>query len=428
MQYWAICLVIFIFTSYASAQDSSSTPPLSSTPIPMVAPDVNEFEKLPPSKIVKETQDRVTSKSLKVEQEKDGFFKIKTPNRAYPPGTLILFMRPSRTGLDMLAQGIVDHNDNSFMYVKLNMLTVDKVPYAGDVAVPIAPAWAPEKKSEPAPVGFIPTEPEPEPGDPGHIQLDYGFLMGSLQTQTTSQANAYKKVPQFRVSHMHFEWYFQFLWNLGLEFESYTGEIPSSSYYRAELTTTEAVRAFMVNYRFRRMFNDTFRPTFRLISINDKFETDNTDEAIISSSYSSMGGGFRWAYEFTSNVWKPESRSLDATLHRVYLDTNFYPIISAKDLDISRGANSSGSMGYEWRLGVTGLAWIDYVPFFKRFVLEAFYGQRTYMLKFSGATKSETGGVYTIPAGGTSTESISYYVIYFGVRLDDFIGKVLMPR
>ncbi|RME17487.1 MAG: hypothetical protein D6797_02435, partial [Bdellovibrio sp.] len=72
----------------------------------------------------------VTSKSMQVTGETEGLFLIRVPKgKKVPFGKYILFIRPSQDGIDILAQGKVQGQQNNTLFVELLSKTVMKVPY-----------------------------------------------------------------------------------------------------------------------------------------------------------------------------------------------------------------------------------------------------------------------------------------------------------
>ncbi|RME16787.1 MAG: hypothetical protein D6797_03785, partial [Bdellovibrio sp.] len=315
------------------------------------------------------------------------------------------------------------------LFVELLSKTVMKVPYKGDLAIEMSPPWTPKKENtevelEPP----LATEPPPPPGPPGFIQMDYGLFKGALATETNGNpANYYKNVPSFQFGNFHFEWFLDFLWRYGIEFDYFSGEFPTFSYYREAETTQQKVMTFKLNYRLRAFYNKKWRATFRLTSLSDEFSTTNPDEAVISTNYAGLGFGSRLAWEPHSKLWKPIKTSGWA-ISDVFVDLDLFPFFQAKDLSISRGT-SSGSFAYNWKIGIQTVIYLKWMPWLKRWVLSGFYGAHNYLLKFSGPTTSQDViGAKSIPENGRFTETTSYWMISLGLRFDDFIGKFFTPR
>jgi hypothetical protein len=398
-------------------------------PKAVLAPDVLHADKFLTDPKVLRANRALLRNALHVRDEADGLFKIPMGADKVEVGTWVLFVRQVFDRIDILCRGRVDAIQDGELLVKLDINSVMKIPRKGDPAVVMSPPKTfPDEVIPELAKNELEKEPPPDPGDPGHLQADGWTYRGNINTVTNTTANLYKQVPYFTFPYQHYEWYFEFAWRFGIEYEKFQGDYPVFSYYHNKVTTTQQTQEIVLNYRFKRMLRGIFRPTARLISYTDRFTTDNPDEAVISSSYTGTGGGVRAAFEFTSNVWETDS-IFPFAIHRIYFDFDLYPHLAATDNGVAtRGTDSGGSYALEYRIGGTALAYFHWIPLFKRFVFEAYYGVRTYHVQFKGPTTNDPNSPFPIAQNGTSVEAVKYWTFSFGVRFNDFIGKFLMPR
>jgi hypothetical protein len=269
------------------------------------------------------------------------------------------------------------------------------------------------------------------PSDPGYIEYDMGQLSGGAQASASDDtSDAYKNLPKYAPAYTHFIWYFEFLWHLGFETETWNGTFPTSTYYHDYGDSKEKLSITSLNYRFYRLWlHEHLRPTVRLLTTNSTFSTLNTDEALLSSGLTATGLGTRLSYEWDSTIWKPEKGS-GFKFQSVFLDLNYYPIVTVQDTGpISRGTGSAGSSMSDFKIGASTIMYAKWVPWIKRYILEAGYGQRNISLKFSGPTTSQdVGSGYQVPSGLTGTEKYSWVYVSIGIRFEDIIGQLLKPR
>jgi hypothetical protein len=162
--------------------------------------------------------------------------------------------------------------------------------------------------------------------------------------------------------------------------------------------------------------------------LTDKFETINPDEALISSQYNGFGVGLRIEARFGSELWKTDKYFPPLILQNLYVEAGYVPSLTATDLTISRGESSGGSKAFEYAIGATSVIYLKWMPMASRWIVSGKYVVQSYDLTYSGPTKSEEGGFYTIPEGGRYKEQYSYLMLNFGLRFDDYVGKFLNPR
>ncbi|NJL25653.1 MAG: hypothetical protein HC902_11090 [Calothrix sp. SM1_5_4] len=371
------------------------------------------------------------AKPLKVVGEQEGILQLDLPKEKMRVSPFVLFVRPSGPEFEIIARGKIATVQNDKVLVELDRTSIIKYPLAGDLAVPLGTPKDWPKDSE-SPI----LEPPPQttqpliPPDPGFIALSYGKVFGKLTSGASdSYTNEYKDIPQYRPSQIHFAWYFEFFWNLGVEYESWSGSFPTSTYYHDYGDSLEDVSIISINYRFRRYwFAERLRPALRLVSINSSFATLNKDEALISSNASAMGAGGRLSFEWLSPVWAPTKGSA-LRLQQIFLDANFFPTVSVEDQGIiGRGTAGAGSQMYDLKLAVQAIAYVHWIPLIRRYYIEAGYGQRSASYKFAGTTRSEEGGSYTIPENLSARENYQWYYISLGLRFEDYIGLLFKPR
>ncbi len=390
-----------------------------------VAPSGDKEVNLPTSKGVTKTRKVIEKSSVKVVKEQEGFFFVSVGDRKVRPDDYVLFVRPFEGELDILARGQIKAKQEGMALVELKIENISKIPRIGDYAVFMAPPWTPdpEKDKEDA-TGFLKSEPPPIPGDPGYIEFDMGQFNSNLTTTGAPIANEAKNVAGYTFNYMHFVWYLEFLWRLGIEIERIAGAFPTTDYNRRSFDSSQNITNFKLNYRMRK-FEDFWntRLTFKLINTTDTFDTSNEDAFLISTVYAGLGLGAEFNKEFSSGVWKPKG-NLGFNIHKIYLDLNYFPQIGAVETIVSRGEEAAVT-ALEYRIGFESFLYIGWIPWFKRYVIKAFYGQRSYNLQFSGATESE---FLPVDENASYTETYDYWVVSFGIRLEDVVGQFFMPR
>lgn len=374
------------------------------------------------------------AKPFRITAEVEGLFVIDLdPLDQRPLPKYLLVVRTEDGDLEMVARAEVETIQNRRAFLKFEGEYIVKAPLVGDLAVSIS-AGAPDISDGGGDAeAVLNLESPPLPPEPGYIQIDGGQFKGVLDSTSSNATNAFKKGPSYNLGYLHFLWYLEFLWRMGLEFEQYSGAFPTKTYYREDGTSSDIFTQFSINIRSRRFWDERLRGTFRFLQFSNEFDTFNTDENLLTSSYQGTGFGARLDWELSSTNWVPENlnRWVSFNFHALSAELDLYPVIKAQDKGVSRGADSAGSLRQEVILAARFFMYTPKIPYFKRWFLELQSRQSTLNLKFSGATSNElvnTGAVYTIPEGGEYTENRSVTVISFGFRFDDVIGKFLKPR
>lgn len=339
----------------------------------------------------------------------------------------------SRTGekkgakpLDILARGQVEGTQKNRVFVKLDLASVRKVPKVGDFIVLLAPplggAGPDGDLEKPLVVDSLPKEPES-----GYIQWTRDSYFGGLGADNTTLANGFKRSDFYSFTGWSLTWFFQFLWRVGVSYQEWDGVFPTATYFRNTGDSTIEGRQIRFYFKTRKFYKNIFRTTFFLTSFNETFDTFNPDEALLSSQAQGVGGGLRLSGEFTPVTWKAKGKYLGVALHEVFA-TFQYLNLDVKDTGVIKRGDAGGGSALEWRTGLSAFLYLPWIPYVKRFVFSAFYGQRFHNIQFSGPTLSEVGGIYEVPTGGSYEESYNFYTFQVGVRLDDFIGRFLLPR
>lgn len=370
--------------------------------------------------------------ALRVHSNQEGLLLLDLPP---PPQKVqltpfVVFVRPEENEFEIIARGRVETIQNGKVLVTVDRDAVIKFPIPGDLGVPMGSPkdWPPGMDPnilEPP----VQAEPAEEPGDPGYIEFTWGRLSGSGETSgSDGRSNEYKDIPQYGPASFHFTWYWEFLWQLGLEYETTQGSFPTSTYYRDIGESTEKSQTVVLNWRFRRRWlGKKLRPALRVLNHSSEFTTLNPDEALIGSKLSGNGYGARLSYELDSAVWTPDPRRTGFRFQQAYADFNYFPDVAVQDTgDISRGLGK-GTIT-ELKVGATALVYLNFIPWVKRYSIELGYAQRVTQIGFSGETQSELGGFYPIPENQSSLERFSWFYVSVGVRFEDVIGKFIKPR
>ncbi len=394
-------------------------------PTASIAEEVEARDSINPKLTAK--AEALIKSALKVKQEDEGVVSTTHPGHSYAPKTQILFFRRRGTRIEMIATGVFTNEKvdaktgKKEIFAELDRDNIIKYPHEGDYAVPMNDPnlGALDGKNDnefPAPEEPIEEKANPLPG---YIEYGMGLLLnGSLNTTPSGQVNISKITSGYRFIISHFAYYSHYI-PIGFELDSYKGNFPTKTRESKIITSDEAVSFTTFTYRFKPFFNDHVALSARVRSISDTFNTNNTDDSLLTSTATGMGYGVRGAYDLVSPAWKKEPNEFFIQLQNIYGEFLYYPSITVKDKDVSRGTSSDGSTMMQYRIGATALAWISFIPIFKRWFLEGSYGMRSYKLKFSGATVSEEGNPITVSENGTSSESEKDYRVFFGIRLDD---------
>lgn len=357
-------------------------------------------------------------------------------NASFANGTKILFVRRRGPRVDPIAQGQVIGEDVNpktkvvMIKVQVDRDTVVKYPQTGDRAVLLANemiANAPDPK-ENIDVPEVVEKKKPEEDLPGYLEYGMGLLMmGSLDATPSSNANIAKKTAGYRFKNTHLAYYSDFF-PVGIEMDSHVGQFPTLNYKEQLLTSEEEVSTMSLNYRFRPWMNKKLFPRARLVTLTDSFKTSNEDENLLTTKISATGLGGRLDYEFASPVWRPTKNDWFFKFQSVQAEMTYFFSVKPEDIGISRGTKEASSgTGMQYGVKATVLLWLDFVPFVKRWVVQAGYQTRSYDLKFAGATVSEVGNPYKIPEGSTSKEKETDFRFFIGIRLDDPI-RLMFPN
>ncbi len=387
-----------------------------------------------PTSFLTPKMDDIVRTSMKVIEEREGIVSVALPGqRSLANQTQILFFRRKNIRLEMIATGKVKTEEREksgrlVLKVELDKEGVVKYPREGDFAAPMA---------DPTAIGagdkkdnydfFIPEEDEVIKTNPlpGYLSGGIGLFWGNLQTTPVAFVNQAKTSTGYRFSPMQIN-YFTHLLPLGIEYESYKGNFPTSTREGKVVKSSEAVSWLGFTYRFKPMLDKKLELQLRMSSLTDTFTTDNTDESLISSTLTGTGFGAKAVFVLKPNLWKREKGEMPIQLQSVFIEALYYPFVTITDTTISRGSSSSGSKATQLRAGATILAWFDFIPILKRWYVEGSIGLRTYSMKFSGATDRRTDPT-PILQNGTGSETHFDSRIIFGVRFEDPIKSIFYP-
>ncbi|CAE80793.1 hypothetical protein predicted by Glimmer/Critica [Bdellovibrio bacteriovorus HD100] len=339
-------------------------------------------------------------------------------------GDLVVIARIKDDDIEVISRGSVENIQDGKFLILLDSKTITKFPKVRDRVVSLARLQE-KKYDEPEvpPIGGLQPD-EPDPYEQGYVQLDFGPYQGKIESASPNQANQYKTF-EHNFMDTHLMWYFDFLWRIGLEYRSSGGSVPVKSYNREEKQTTYRESMIAIHYRFLPIWKE-LRPTLKLVTKSTDFKTANDDEYVLSSAGSGMGLGANFHYLFGPNIFNSE-KSFDWSFNRIYFDLTYFPSYSMKDSGVTRGDSSTGT-AMELSLGATTLVHMGFIPFFKRFSVDVSTGMSSSQVTFSGAPTNAPDGFYSIPEGGTYKESQNFIRIMIGLRMEDYVGKMLKPR
>ncbi len=405
---------ILIDTSFASAEEASPSP----TPQTPVA-----------ESFLGPKMERILKTAMKVVSENDGVVKVELPgNHSLANGTQILFFRKKGIRLDMIATGLVKGETPApggrafHLQIELDKDAIIKYPREGDFAAPLADPnafGAGEKKEQ---FDFLmPIEPEvSEHHDlPGYFEGALGLFYGNLSSTTSSVVNEAKASSGYRFAPIHFGYFFNFA-PIGIEYDRFSGNFPTRTFQGSTVTSSEAVKHWTLNYRFGPFIKKRLELQAQAVLMSREFTTDNPDESLISSQMSGLGLGGRAVYWFRKPNWVRERGESFLSLDQFFVSAHYYPSVSVSDLAISRGNDSPGSFAYDARVGLSIVAYFDFIPFFHRWFAQASAGYMRSSLKFSGTpVQSNQPFPATIPQDSRATESEVDVRFLFGFRIED---------
>jgi hypothetical protein len=390
-----------------------------------IADDKNPPDAVNP--IMNAKAEALIKSAMKVLKEDEGVISMSSPGHSFEAKTQILFFRKRGSRIEMIGTGLFNSEKvdaktgKKELIADLDRDNIIKYPHEGDYAVPmndpnLAAMDGKDGNDFPAP-----TEDTQEPKDdsrPGYFEYGMGLFYGNLSATPSGQVNVSKKTSGYRFQNAHFAYYSEYF-PIGVEMDTHSGNFPTRTYESTVVTSSEKISNFSLNYRFKPLLNKHLAIMGRINSLSDTFTTNNSDDSLLNTKITGYGFGTRVQYDFVSPVWKKKPKEFFIQAQSIYGDFLYYPSISAVDEGISRGDSSSGSTMMQYRFGATGLAWISFIPIFKRWVFQWSYGARMCNLKFSGATVSEAGNPITVSPNSTSKDKESDYRFFIGVRLED---------
>ncbi|ASD65035.1 hypothetical protein [Bdellovibrio bacteriovorus] len=339
-------------------------------------------------------------------------------------GDLISVVRLYADNVEIIAQGSVGTVQDGKLVLILQPGTLVKIPTTKDRVINLA-RLTPGAVEQPPPESTSPfPEPDPETYEPGYIQIQTGLLNGNLSTVTSNRANGFKTF-DYSYLNTHFEWYIDFLWRFGIEFDQYGAKIPLKSYNRTLEQTSYSEMRMALHYRFLPIWKE-LRPTVKLISLSGEFVTENDDENVLGTKTSGLGLGGRFTYLLGDPLFK-STKGFDWSWNRIYADINLFPEVTFSDSGVTRGSTGKGQI-YEITLGTTALMHIQAIPWVKRWQVDVLAGVRQDSMSFSGEVVDPADGFYNIPPGQSYGESQTFFKIMFGARLDDFVSRFFKPR
>ncbi len=360
--------------------------------------------------------------------EKNQSYFIKAPATLSTDSRfLIVRVKDDKNDFEVIADGKVHSVDKDGFWLSVNTSDMKKIPVKGDFAVSLGDPKVFEKKDQLKPtLDFKLKNGVVEPLEPGYLQLGYTFYQGSFSSNSSTRANSFKNINQYKFQGFQLEWFLDFLPNYGITLKSFGGNVPVTSYYLTDIPSSYSRLNLRLNYRTNRS-KSNLRWTFFIDSLYEEFKTDNPDEYLLSTKETSLGAGAMFAWEPRPSLLTFSGKS-EFVFQRLFLTGIYYPKVQVQDSIVSRGTDSNGSSRWDLGVGSTFLFNLSWVPWVKRYYLEAGYNVSETSLKFSGATTSESGGVYVVPQGGSGSEKDQYLYIQVGVRFDDFIGHIFSPR
>ncbi|RYZ69440.1 MAG: hypothetical protein EOP05_14820 [Proteobacteria bacterium] len=369
------------------------------------------------------------SKSLKVDSDREGFILLDLPTTKMKLSPFVVFVRPNGSDFEIIARGKIETIQDDKILVSLDRQSIIKFPLKGDLAVPLGtPKDWPKDSDERIIDPPLSEEDASAIPDPGFVELQYGFLKGSLTTTPSDgTTNAYKIVKAYQPSYLRFTYYTDMFWHLGLQFEQWNDSVPTKTYYRNLGPSTDSVTNLSLNYRFSRLWwKNRVRPILRLVATSSKFSTINPDEAVLSTTMSGYGVGAQLQYEETI-LYKPRVGRFGYSFSHAFIGVDALPLVTVEDTGSTKRGNG-GAFILDYKIAASGIAYFDFIPVLKRWTVEVGYGGRMTSLAFAGRTSKNPSDFYVIPEGTTSKENYGFFYVTLGLRFADALGQALKPR
>jgi hypothetical protein len=340
-----------------------------------------------------------------------------------------LFIRNQDGKGEILGRGIIMAAQDDKYLIEIDRESMLKRPTPGDLVIPMGAPRDFPKLPELSMGGISPSVQPPElPDDKGWAQLDFGnFREGNFLSSGFMETNEYKDIPRFVPSYTHFIWYIDFLWRYGVELTKLSGDFLTNSYDHRRFNSSLEETKFSLHYRLRRVWKDQVRFTFRLNSLSSDFYTDNQDDYLLSTQMSATGLGVRVGWELKEPQWETTSYQ-PFTVQQIFMQYDYFPSVNVKDPQWPRGENSKGSSITQQQVTISVLAYLKWMFFFKRYVIDLSWGQSQSDLRFSGNTTRPDGSSSIIKPGGQYQENYQYMSVSVGLRMDDLVGRFLKPR
>ncbi len=364
--------------------------------------------------------------SLPILQVDDDFLRIRTLN-SFLPGQNFLIVRPvDDDDPEVIANGKLRSQKKNEATISFDPGLVKKRPNKNDFVIllgsPKQFADPPASKKSKGDDFLLSTPVKPEPG---YIQFKYLQLDSSLDSTSPNQANSLKKIGKFPRTGFELEWFTEFLPSYGFSLSQMHSTIPITDYFHNPVPGS--FDQTVLKLMFRTEKHAFFRGLFYFQSLSEKFNTENGDEYVLSTSLAVNGLGAAVIYEKGKLLPITPSWSYSWTSAKLSLVYGFSTL--AQDGAISRGQSNSGNSYQELRFALDSTAYLPIVPYVKRWILGVEFYQRALELQFSGTTVGENvGGAYVIPSNQRYKENESGFFITLGARFEDVIGQAFKPR
>lgn len=310
-------------------------------------------------------------------------------------------------------------------HILLDDLNFKKLPQAGDLVAKTGdPLKKKDEKAKAEPKNILPDAPTVSPLEAGYIEFSYLTGHQNTLTESPNQANAYKQINNLSDSGFRLRWFLDFFPNYGIDYQTRSGQVPIQSYYRSDVSATLSEQLFRLNYRNSKI-GHSWRWNAFVESFSTEFQTNNPDEAVISTAAQGVGIGASLKYEPYSPLYSAKSTSM--VVDGIGLEFSQSLMGTAVDALVSRGSSSRVSRQSLSLVAGTTL-YLPWVPYINRYFIEASYTTTNWSMAFSGPTRKEIGGPIEIPSGGTYAEKEKGWKILIGIRYDDLVGRIFKPK
>jgi hypothetical protein len=268
-------------------------------------------------------------------------------------------------------------------------------------------------------LGILQRDKELEDLYTGLISVKLGLYSGSLDSTSSNDTNAFKKANSFFLRTMSLRWWFFFNPAVGLNLEYASGTIPTVGFHHEDLSSSQTYLNPGLLYRSRFI---SLPAIYSLTYFINKFSSTNTDDQLLSSTYSGVNLGVTFYYPYRFQIFR--LGPFKFSFNNIEAGFGYAPAVSVSDQNFKRGASVSGHQlslngGVEFNLAIRGWRFTDDLFV----VLEG--GRQSYDFTFSGPTSGTLPSGAGLPEGTINSETQTWYGLRIKYNMRDYLGELL---